>query len=189
MEHQVRPLLTEELRHREPRRGSRWLLDEVYVEIGEQKHWRWRAVDEHGVVLDLLLQPHRDTAATRTFFIRRLGAFEVPEVIHTDKRRSSGAAIRARPGRVCGPVQQAGRAIASTHTATGAKPTGVQTTAANARSPGPACPRFEPSPPHPNTRLRRTSTTQADRDTPPLEGSTAAGGLILKPPAARFRPH
>lgn len=38
------PLLTEELRHREPRRGSLWFLDEVYVEIGGRKHWLWRAV-------------------------------------------------------------------------------------------------------------------------------------------------
>lgn len=91
------PLLTEELRHREPRRGSRWFLDEVYVEVGGQKHWLWRAVDEHGAVLDILLQPHRDTAAARTFFTRLLGEFEVPEVIHTDKLWSSGAAMRALP--------------------------------------------------------------------------------------------
>ncbi|GAA4004069.1 hypothetical protein GCM10022631_13730 [Deinococcus rubellus] len=67
------PLLTEELRHREPRRGSRWFLDEVYVEIGGRKHWLWRAVDETGAVLDILLQPHRDTQAAKTFFERLLG--------------------------------------------------------------------------------------------------------------------
>ena len=37
------PLLTEELRHREPRRGSRWFLDEVCVEIGGRKHWLFLA--------------------------------------------------------------------------------------------------------------------------------------------------
>ncbi|WP_412030198.1 IS6 family transposase [Deinococcus yunweiensis] len=91
------PLLTEELRHREPRRGSRWFLDEVCVEVGGQKHWLWRAVDDHGAVLDILLQLHRDTAAARTFFIRLLGEFEVPEVIHTDKLWSYGAALRTLP--------------------------------------------------------------------------------------------
>ncbi|GGS07014.1 IS6 family transposase [Deinococcus sedimenti] len=91
------PLLTQELRHREPRRGSRWFLDEVYVEIGGQKHWLWRAVDEEGAVLDILLQPHRDTVAARTFFTRLLGEFEVPEAIHTDKLWSYGAAMRALP--------------------------------------------------------------------------------------------
>ena len=91
------PLLTEELRHREPRRGSRWFLDEVYIEVGGQTHWLWRAVNEHGAVLDILLQPHRDTAAARTFLTRLLGEYEVPEVIHTDKLWSSGAAMRALP--------------------------------------------------------------------------------------------
>ena len=37
------PLLTEALRHREPRRGSRWFLDEVCVEIGRKKHWLFLA--------------------------------------------------------------------------------------------------------------------------------------------------
>jgi len=48
------PLLTEELRHREPRRGSRWFLDEVCLEIRGRKFWFWRAVDDSGAVLDLL---------------------------------------------------------------------------------------------------------------------------------------
>lgn len=88
------PLLTEELRHREPRRGSRWYLDEVCVPVGGVKHWLWRAVDEHGTLLDLLLQPHRDTEAARRFFTRLLGEYDVPEVIHTDKLWSYGAALR-----------------------------------------------------------------------------------------------
>ena len=88
------PLLTEELRHREPRRGSRWSLDEVCVRVGGVTQWLWRAVDEYGTVLDILLQPHRDTQAARTFFTRLLGEYDVPEVIHTDKLWSYGAAIR-----------------------------------------------------------------------------------------------
>lgn len=91
------PLLSEELRHREPRRGSRWYLDEVYVEVGGQKHWRWRAVDDDGAVLDILLQEHRDTRAARSFFVRLLGEYDVPQAIHTDKLWSYGTAIRALP--------------------------------------------------------------------------------------------
>ncbi|MDK2013749.1 MULTISPECIES: IS6 family transposase [unclassified Deinococcus] len=91
------PLLTEELRHREPRRGSRWYLDEVYVEVGGQKHWLWRAVDDDGAVLDILLQEHRDTRAARSFFVRLLGEYDVPKAIHTDKLWSYGTAIRALP--------------------------------------------------------------------------------------------
>lgn len=91
------PLLTEELRHREPRRGSRWFLDEVYVEISGRKHWLWRAVDETGTVLDILLHPHRDTQAAKTFFKRLLVNDDVLYVIHIDKLWSYGAAIRALP--------------------------------------------------------------------------------------------
>ncbi|WP_418514654.1 IS6 family transposase [Deinococcus sp. RM] len=91
------PLLTEELRHREPRRGSRWYLDEVYVEVGGQKHWLWRAVDDDGAVLDILLQEHRDIRAARSFFVRLLREYDVPEAIHTDKLWSYGTAIRALP--------------------------------------------------------------------------------------------
>ena len=55
------PLIAEDLRHREPRRGSRWHLDEVCTTVGGVRHWLWRAVDEYGVSLDVLLQRHRDT--------------------------------------------------------------------------------------------------------------------------------
>ncbi|WP_272976188.1 IS6 family transposase [Deinococcus geothermalis] len=93
------PLLTEELRHREPRRGSRWHLDEVCVKVGGIKHWLWRAVDEDGAVLDILLQEHRDTRAARSFFVHLLREYDVPEVIHTDKLWSYGygAALRELP--------------------------------------------------------------------------------------------
>ena len=62
------PTMTKELRKREPRRGSRWHLDEVCVKIKGVQHWLWRAVDEHGAVLDVLLQKHRDTDAAKRFF-------------------------------------------------------------------------------------------------------------------------
>ncbi|MFC3859482.1 IS6 family transposase [Deinococcus antarcticus] len=88
------PNLSKELRKREPRRGSRWHLDEVCVKIKGVKHWLWRAVDEHGAVLDVLLQEHRDTEAAKTFFATLLSAYETPTVIHTDKLGSYGAAIR-----------------------------------------------------------------------------------------------
>ncbi len=87
------PHLTEELRHR----GSRWHLDEVCVKVGGVKHSLWRAVDEHGNVLDNRLQEHRDTGAAKCVFVRLLGEYDVPEVIHTDKLRADGAALRKLP--------------------------------------------------------------------------------------------
>ena len=91
------PTITKELRKREPRCGSRWHLDEVCVKIKGVKHWLWRAVDEHGAVLDVLLQEHRDTEAAKTFFTALLSKYEVPTTIHTDKLGSYGAAIRELP--------------------------------------------------------------------------------------------
>ncbi|WP_264777486.1 IS6 family transposase [Deinococcus aetherius] len=90
-------LFAQDLRHREPRRGSRWHLDEMCVDVGGVKQWLWRAVDEHGAVLEVLLQEHRDTEAARSFFQRLLGKYDVPEIIHTDKLWSYGAALRELP--------------------------------------------------------------------------------------------
>jgi len=85
------------LRHREPRRGSRWPLDEMHVVVGGVIHWRWRAVDEHGTVLDVFLQRHRNTSAATAFFQRLLGEYHVPGTVCTDKLASDGAAIRELP--------------------------------------------------------------------------------------------
>jgi len=54
-------------------------------------------VDEHGVVIHVLLQRHQDTEAARTFLARLFGEFYVPGTICTDKLASCGAAIRAIP--------------------------------------------------------------------------------------------
>jgi len=85
------------LRHREPRRGPRWHLDEMHVVVGGVTHWLWQAVDEHGAVLDVFLQRHRDTSAAASFFKRLLGEYDVPEAVCTDKLASYGAAIRELP--------------------------------------------------------------------------------------------
>ena len=94
------PLFADGLRQREPQRGSRWLLDEVCTGVERHQHWLWRAVDEHGFVLDILLQRHRDADAAKTFLIRLLGEYAVPNMICTDQLRSYGAAIREIPGLV-----------------------------------------------------------------------------------------
>ncbi|MBZ9752871.1 IS6 family transposase [Deinococcus sp. HMF7604] len=90
-------LFAQGLRHREPRRGSRWHLDEMCVDVGDITHWLWRAVDDQGAMLDILLQQHRDTEAVRALFRRLLGKYDVPQGIHTDKLWSYGAALRKLP--------------------------------------------------------------------------------------------
>jgi len=48
------------LRRRRPRPGATWHLDEVFVTINGRTHYRWRAVDQDGTVLAILVQPRRD---------------------------------------------------------------------------------------------------------------------------------
>jgi putative transposase len=89
------PAYARELRRRWPRPGDKWHLDEVLIKINGEQKYLWRAVDQDGMVLDILVQNRRDTAAARRFFrrlLRNTGA--VPRMIVTDKLRSYGAAHR-----------------------------------------------------------------------------------------------
>lgn len=82
------PDLAEALRHRRPRRGRNWHVDEMHVVMGGVVHWLWRAVNEHGEVLDVLLQKGWDTRAAKRFFRRLLDEQDIPERIVTDGLRS-----------------------------------------------------------------------------------------------------
>lgn len=87
-----------ELRRRERRPGRTWHWDEVFVRIGGEQKFLWRAVDEHGQVLDILLQDHRDTDAAERFFRRLLGHMGAPpKQIVTDRLGSCGAALQRLP--------------------------------------------------------------------------------------------
>jgi len=80
---------------RRPRTGDKWHLDEVFIRIQEVQHCLWRAVDQDGVVLDILVQDRRDAKAAKQFFRRLLKGLQyVPRVIITDKLRSYGVAQR-----------------------------------------------------------------------------------------------
>ena len=87
------PLFARELRRRRPRPTSRWHLDEMAVMIAGRRFWLWRAVDDEGEVLDLLVQRRRDKAAA-VKLMRKLLKKQgfAPEVLVTDKLRSYGAA-------------------------------------------------------------------------------------------------
>jgi len=83
------------LRRQRPCPGDKWHLDEVFIAINGEQHYLWRAVDQHGVVLDILVQPRRDAAAARRFFRKLLKGLQyVPRVVITDKLASYGAAKR-----------------------------------------------------------------------------------------------
>jgi putative transposase len=84
-----------ELRRRRPRPGDKWHLDEVFLTINGERHSLWRAVDQDGTVLDILVQPRRDKKAAKKFFRKLLkGCQYVPRVSITDKLKSYGAAKR-----------------------------------------------------------------------------------------------
>jgi putative transposase len=81
------------LRHREGRLGDIWYLDELFVKIQGQRQYLWRAVDQDGDVIDILLQPRRDQHAAERFFRKLLkGRGCVPWRLVTDKLRSYSAA-------------------------------------------------------------------------------------------------
>ena len=60
------------LKRRQGRLGDTWFLDEVFVTINGQRQYLWRAVDQDGDVIDILVQPRRDGRAARRFFRRLL---------------------------------------------------------------------------------------------------------------------
>jgi putative transposase len=72
--------------------GGIWHLDEMFVTLRGEPYLLWRAVDEHGAELDILLQKRRDTAAAKRFFQRVLRSSPVPHKIVTDQLRSYPAA-------------------------------------------------------------------------------------------------
>ncbi|WP_406723684.1 IS6 family transposase [Streptomyces sp. GD-15H] len=83
------------LRRRQPQPGDKWHLDEVFIKINGEQRYLWRAVDQDGSVLDILVQNRRDRAAARRFFRRLMKKTgTVPRVVVTDKLRSYGAAHR-----------------------------------------------------------------------------------------------
>ena len=83
------------LRRRRPKPGDTWHLDEVYLRINGVLHYLWRAVDQHGVVLDILVQERRSATAAKRFFRRLLVGLKYrPRKIVTDGLRSYGVAHR-----------------------------------------------------------------------------------------------
>ena len=83
------------LKRREGRLGDYWYLDEMFVKIRGRQMYLWRAVDQDGDVLDMLVQPRRDRRAARSFFRRLLkGQGRGPNRLVTDRLKSYSAAHR-----------------------------------------------------------------------------------------------
>ena len=84
-----------QIRRRLPCPGDKWHLDEVCLMIRGTKHWLWRAVDQDGIVLDVLVQSRRDKRAAKRLLRKLLKRqCRAPRVMVTDKLGSYGAAKR-----------------------------------------------------------------------------------------------
>ena len=90
------PCYAAKLRRRQGRLGDTWFLDEVFVTIRGHRHYLWRAVDQDGDVLDILVQRRRNASAARRFFRKLLkGQGREPRRLVTDKLGSYAAARRS----------------------------------------------------------------------------------------------
>ena len=84
-----------QIRRRLPAASDKWHIDEVVLTIGGVKHWLWRAVDQTGTVLDILVQSRRDTQAAKRLLCKLLKRqCRPPRVMITDTLASYGAAKR-----------------------------------------------------------------------------------------------
>jgi len=96
------PLLARAGRRAAIRPGARWWCDETYVRVGGTWAYLYRAIDERGQVVDVLLRRHRDLDSARAFFV--LATYRrraTPEEVVTDKHPAYGRAIRDEvPGAV-----------------------------------------------------------------------------------------
>src|ERR1700738_452569 len=88
------PAIARHLRQRRPKPTARWHLDEMLVPVAGEHLYLWRAVDDEGEVLDVLVQRRRDKAAAGKLMrklLKKQGF--APAVITTDKLGSYGAAF------------------------------------------------------------------------------------------------
>ncbi len=96
------PLLARAGRRAATHPGRRWWCDETYVRVAGKWAYLYRAIDEAGQVVDVLLRTHRDLASARAFFVLALGRRQAaPDEVITDKHQAYVRAIREEvPGAV-----------------------------------------------------------------------------------------
>nr|WP_246608049.1 IS6 family transposase [Actinoplanes toevensis] len=79
------PLLAYAARFARHAPGDRWFVDETYVKVNGMWRYVYRAVDQYGQVIDVLVSTRRDAAAARRFFTRALRMLTViPNEVVTD---------------------------------------------------------------------------------------------------------
>ena len=90
------PLFVEAARKHRQRVGGRWRVDETLLKIGGRWQYLFRAIDEHGQIIDVYLSERRDAAAARAFFERALAVADgLPSRVISDKAKCYPPALRA----------------------------------------------------------------------------------------------
>ena len=79
------PLLIDAARPCPDAIGTRWFVDETYIKVAGVWRYVYRAVDEHGQVIDVLVSKRRDITAARRFFISAIDAHGEPGEVITDR--------------------------------------------------------------------------------------------------------
>ena len=79
------PEFVEAARTRRHCPGDRWFVDETYVKVAGRWTYLYRAIDQHGQVIDIWLSVRRDLTAARAFFSRALACGTVPVEVTTDR--------------------------------------------------------------------------------------------------------
>ena len=117
------PDYARKLKERQGRLGDTWHVDEVFVTIQGQRQYLWRAVDQDGDVMDILVQPRRNQRAAERFFRCLLkGQGGEPRWLVTDKLRSYDAAHRT----IMPSVYHLNHAYANNHAEVSHEPTRQQ---------------------------------------------------------------
>jgi transposase, IS6 family len=79
------PLLADAARPCRHGVGDRWFVDETYVKVAGRWRYVYRAIDQHGQIIDVYVSASRDTQAARRFFTMALGAHREPVEVVTDR--------------------------------------------------------------------------------------------------------
>ena len=114
------PAYRRSLKRREGKLGDIWHVDEVFIRMGGELHYLWRAVDQDGDVIDILVQRRRNVRAAKRFFNKVLKAQGAePTLLITDKLRSyPSAAQQVLPNATHDTTQYANNRAELSHQAT-----------------------------------------------------------------------
>jgi transposase, IS6 family len=102
------PLLIDAARPCRHAPGDRWFVDETYIKVAGCWRYLYRAIDQYGQVIDVLVSEKRDWAATRRFFCRALEHGPHPTKVSTDRAAAYPRVLDELLPTTCHVVEQYG---------------------------------------------------------------------------------